>query len=131
MSALKKHLKKLCKKQAKKAVAEMTSPTKKNAKKKAKRLAKQTYKSLNKKLKHDTKKTVKHQIQLQLKQLISDKIGQNDPIYEISPKNLKPEVIETVDVTKPLKKKPCGGCPALKNGLCKCAIKAQQRSIAV
>ncbi|RYV02833.1 hypothetical protein SOPP22_07160 [Shewanella sp. OPT22] len=131
MSTLKKHLKKVCKKQANKAVIQLDISDKKKAKKQAKRLAKKTYKSLKKELIQNPKQKIKNQVKVKLKNLIGHSISQNDAVYGLEATATKIKHIPTINLTQPLKSKPCSGCPALKQGLCKCAEKAQQRQIAV
>ncbi|MBM7071642.1 hypothetical protein JQC92_06255 [Shewanella sp. 202IG2-18] len=128
---MKKHLKRVCKKQANKAVFQLDISNKKKAKKQARRLAKKTYKSLKKELVQNPKKKIKNQVKIELKNLIGHSISQNDAIYGLKATASKVKLIPTISLTQPLKSKPCSGCPALKQGLCKCAEKAQQRKIAV
>ncbi len=41
--------------------------------------------------------------------------------------SLKPQTGSMSFALRPFKKSPCGGCPALKGKLCRCALKYQQR----
>ena len=104
---------------------------KKKAKKQAKRLAKKAYKSLRKQLIQESKKNIKSQVKIELKNFVGRNVSQNDSVYHLTTFLSEATVIPTINLTQPLKKKPCSGCPALKNGLCKCATKAQQKPIAV
>lgn len=42
-------------------------------------------------------------------------------------KRIRPLATERSFALRPYKKSPCGGCPALKGRLCKCALKAMQK----
>ncbi|MCL1078960.1 hypothetical protein D5R81_03385 [Parashewanella spongiae] len=150
MANLKKSLKKICKKQVKKTVKKMgrvdiasSKQEKILLKKKNKKLAKKTYQELKHQLVQPTKKAIKQQICQTLNQIIKPLESQNDAVY-FETNQHEPTVINIVtpDVSifkpdteiradKPLKKKPCGGCPALKNGLCRCALKVMANNAKV
>ncbi|MGB0894643.1 MAG: hypothetical protein ACPGUD_09565 [Parashewanella sp.] len=146
MSGIKKHLKKLCKKQAKKAVRKMNKKESIKTSKKAdqrqkKMLAKAAYKRLTSQLVIPTKNKIKQQVKLTIAQLTNAKHAKNDAQFQT--KNSPNTIIKTskavpnvaiktrfiddsVNARQPLKSKPCNGCPALKKGLCKCALKMQR-----
>ncbi len=131
VGTLKKYLKKVCKKQARKAFDNQPCLTKKSAKKNAKRLAKKIYRLLKKELSVEAKSKIKHSVNTQLNHLLAMKSSQNDCNYNISTIEQSSNLLSTIDLSQPFKKKPCSSCPALKNGLCKCAIKAQHDPIAI
>ncbi|MBE8166809.1 MAG: hypothetical protein HAW66_00370 [Shewanella sp.] len=115
-----------------------TKQEKKLLKKKNKQLAKQTYQELKRQIVKPTKKALKQKIHQTIKQIVEPLESQNDAVYSknIQITQLDSTVInivstdalifkpdDEIQANKPFKKKPCGDCPALKNGLCRCALK--------
>ncbi|RLV60417.1 hypothetical protein D5018_07105 [Parashewanella curva] len=122
-----KLLKKVCKKQAKKSLPTLDAESskkqlKKQLKKQRKKLTREAYRQLKLQFKLPSKKEIKQQAKQTVLQQLNIQTSQNDEQYSF-------ESIPAISLTVPLKAKPCGGCPALKNGLCKCAIKKQNRKL--
>ncbi|WP_246028999.1 hypothetical protein [Parashewanella tropica] len=118
-----KFLKKVCKKQAKKSLTKMVGvSSKKQRKEQRKKLTEKAYEQLKLQFQLPSKKEIKQQAKQALLQQLNTQSSQNDEKYGL-------ESIPAISLTTPLKAKPCGGCPALKNGLCKCAIKKQDRQL--
>ena len=139
MSRIKNQLKKVCRKQSKKIVKRQAAQnivdlSKKARKKWAGQLAKQAYKEMSRqpvmdtslRIKRQIKRQIKHQIRMILGQLIESRSSRNDDQFRIQAELVEVKSANTLDVSKPFKSKPCGSCPALRNGLCKCALKRQQ-----
>lgn len=144
-----KKLKQLCKRQTKKAeLSTQLSQRKKQPKKARKALALSLYQRalpileadlalimLDAKAKPKKRdKLIKKRIKTQLKALSRNHISANDVIDNKQTLSTSTNIIATIRpqtsarsfALRPLKKSPCGGCPALKGKLCKCALKYQQ-----
>lgn len=73
---------------------------------------------------HNNKSTLKKQLKLAKAKFIAA----NDATFSSTIiTRLSPLPTEHSFALRPFKKSPCGGCPALKGKLCKCALKVMQR----
>lgn len=73
---------------------------------------------------HSNKSTLKKQLKLAK----ANFIAANDATFSSTIiTRLSPLPTEHSFALRPFKKSPCGGCPALKGKLCKCALKVMQR----
>lgn len=73
---------------------------------------------------HSNKSTLKKQLKLAKAKFIAA----NDATFSSTIiTRLSPLPTEHSFALRPFKKSPCGGCPALKGKLCKCALKVMQR----
>lgn len=73
---------------------------------------------------HSNKSTFKKQLKLAKAKFIAA----NDATFSSTIiTRLSPLPTEHSFALRPFKKSPCGGCPALKGKLCKCALKVMQR----
>ncbi|MDX6017585.1 hypothetical protein SIL79_14770 [Shewanella indica] len=131
MPKISKHISKICHKQAKKALKKTQPALGKSSRK---RLGKglvsaleqqlPTELSRQKKLKKPQKKLLKAELQNRA----STWIAANQASVELGQlHSLKPQTGSMSFALRPFKKSPCGGCPALKGKLCRCALKYQQR----
>lgn len=78
----------------------------------------------------DAGKLDKKAVSKQLKRLTLSKIGRrsganDDQLAQV--RNLRPAVGSMAFALTPLKRNPCGGCPAKRGGLCACALKLAKR----
>ncbi|MBO2654353.1 hypothetical protein I6M49_12885 [Shewanella algae] len=129
MPKISKHVSKICHKQANKALKKTLPALGKSSRK---RLGKDLVSALElqlpielsrqKKLKKPQKKLLK----AELKNRAGSWIAANQPsLGQLH--SLKPQTGSMSFALRPFKKSPCGGCPALKGKLCRCALKYQQR----
>ncbi|ABL99477.1 hypothetical protein SHAM105786_03080 [Shewanella amazonensis] len=72
------------------------------------------------------KKAVAQQLKrLALSQTAKRSSANDDQLPQV--RKLRPAVGSMAFALKPLKRKPCGGCPAKRGGLCACALKLAKR----
>lgn len=129
MPKISKHVSKICHKQANKALKK-TLPT--LGKSSRKRLGKDLVSALEQQLPTELsrqkklKKPQKKLLKAELKNRAGSWIAANQPsLGQLH--SLKPQTGSMSFALRPFKKSPCGGCPALKGKLCRCALKYQQR----
>jgi hypothetical protein len=107
---------------------------------KAKKQLKKQIKLLNKSFKSQLKQLEKQgataslnqlskkQIKLLAKQMLTPLLASNDAVSgDKRVHQITPAPSEMSFALKPAKKSPCKRCPALAGGLCKCALKLQQK----
>ncbi|MBO2587162.1 MULTISPECIES: hypothetical protein [Shewanella] len=129
MPKISKHVSKICHKQANKALKKTLPALGKSSRKRlgkdlisALELQLPTELSRQKKLKKPQKKLLKAELQNRA----GSWIAANQPsLGQLH--SLKPQTGSMSFALRPFKKSPCGGCPALKGKLCRCALKYQQR----
>ncbi|WP_345883821.1 hypothetical protein [Shewanella algae] len=129
MPKISKHVSKICHKQANKALKKTLPALGKSSRKRlgkdlisALELQLPTELSRQKKLKKPQKKLLKAELQNRA----GSWIAVNQPsLGQLH--SLKPQTGSMSFALRPFKKSPCGGCPALKGKLCRCALKYQQR----
>ncbi|BCV41326.1 hypothetical protein [Shewanella algae] len=129
MPKISKHVSKICHKQANKALKKTLPALGKSSRK---RLGKDLISALEQQLPTELsrqkklKKPQKKLLKAELKNRASSWIAANQPsLGQLH--SLKPQTGSMSFALRPFKKSPCGGCPALKGKLCRCALKYQQR----
>ncbi|WP_413737674.1 hypothetical protein [Shewanella sp. BJSY2023SW001] len=129
MPKISKHVSKICHKQANKALKKTLPALGKSSRK---RLGKDLVSALEQQLPTELsrqkklKKPQKKLLKAELKNRTGSWIAANQPsLGQLH--SLKPQTGSMSFALRPFKKSPCGGCPALKGKLCRCALKYQQR----
>ncbi|TVK91201.1 hypothetical protein AYJ01_19520 [Shewanella algae] len=129
MPKISKHVSKICHKQANKALKKTLPALGKSSRK---RLGKDLVSALEQQLpielsrQKKLKKPQKKLLKAELKNRAGSWIAANQPsLGQLH--SLKPQTGSMSFALCPFKKSPCGGCPALKGKLCRCALKYQQR----
>ncbi|WKC40315.1 hypothetical protein [Shewanella algae] len=129
MPKISKHVSKICHKQANKALKKTLPALGKSSRK---RLGKDLVSALEQQLPTELsrqkklKKPQKKLLKAELKNRADSWIAANQPsLGQLH--SLKPQTGSMSFALRPFKKSPCGGCPALKGKLCRCALKYQQR----
>ncbi|GAB1109760.1 hypothetical protein [Shewanella algae] len=129
MPKISKHVSKICHKQANKALKKTLPALGKSSRK---RLGKDLVSALEQQLpielsrQKKLKKPQKKLLKAELKNRAGSWIAANQPsLGQLH--SLKPQTGSMSFALRPFKKSPCGGCPALKGKLCRCALKYQQR----
>ncbi|MEL4392881.1 hypothetical protein AAEH73_07500 [Shewanella algae] len=129
MPKISKHVSKICHKQANKALKKTLPALGKSS---HKRLGKDLISALEQQLptklsrQKKLKKPQKKLLKAELKNRAGSWIAANQPsLGQLH--SLKPQTGSMSFALRPFKKSPCGGCPALKGKLCRCALKYQQR----
>ncbi|BCV27789.1 hypothetical protein [Shewanella algae] len=129
MPKISKHVSKICHKQANKALKKTLPALGKSSRK---RLGKDLISALEQQLptklsrQKKLKKPQKKLLKAELQNRAGSWIAANQPsLGQLH--SLKPQTGSMSFALRPFKKSPCGGCPALKGKLCRCALKYQQR----
>ncbi|BCV45567.1 hypothetical protein ACLKZ7_16930 [Shewanella algae] len=129
MPKISKHVSKICHKQANKALKKTLPALGKSSRK---RLGKDLISALEQQLPTEfsrqkkLKKPQKKLLKAELQNRAGSWIAANQPsLGQLH--SLKPQTGSMSFALRPFKKSPCGGCPALKGKLCRCALKYQQR----
>ncbi|MBO2616668.1 hypothetical protein [Shewanella algae] len=129
MPKISKHVSKICHKQANKALKKTLPALGKSSRK---RLGKDLVSALEQQLPTELsrqkklKKPQKKLLKAELQNRAGSWIAANQPsLGQLH--SLKPQTGSMSFTLRPFKKSPCGGCPALKGKLCRCALKYQQR----